>query len=129
MTPNYTIELLQDPAILIFTVDETFHMVEDHPKSTEKVLQILDQQTDPVVYIGDLRRLNYDFEEAVQGANRVSRGKTSTYHHPMIKKVCVVTNDDVLIATFQGLDNPLFGSVKVHLYSTREEAIADAYNA
>lgn len=129
MTSNYTLELFQDPAILLFTVDESYHLLDDHPNSTQKVLQVLDQQTSPLIYIADLRRLNYDFEEAIEGANRVSRGKNSTYHHPMIKKVCVVTTEEGLIATFQGLDNPVFGSVKVHLYATPEDAVADANNS
>lgn len=129
MTSNYTLEVLQDPASLIFTVDETFDPFTDHPHSTQQILEILDQRTSPLVYIADLRWLHYNFEEAIEMANRVSRGRTSTYHHPMIKKVCVVTTDESLIATFHGLDHPIFGSVKVHLYSTLEEAVADANNA
>ncbi|MFN8529478.1 MAG: hypothetical protein U0670_12775 [Anaerolineae bacterium] len=123
---NYTLQVLDDAPVLVFTVNEQYHIAHDHAESTAETLRILDQQPGPVAYISNLLRLNYDFNEIVEGATRVSRGKNPTYHHPNMAKLIVVTTDDGLIQSYQGLNNPAFGNVMAHIFSTYEEALADA---
>ncbi|MBE2267424.1 MAG: hypothetical protein IAE80_04270 [Anaerolinea sp.] len=127
MTSPYTYQFLDDAPIVVFTPNADYRIGTDHAASTKALLDILDQSARPLVYIADLQGLRYDIDEIMAGASTVSRGKNPTYHHPNMKKLIVVTTDDGLIQSYQGLDNPIFGNVHAYIYSTLDDALADAY--
>ncbi len=124
---NFTFQTLSDAPILLFTANADYHIATDLPYSTKELLQILDKQPQPVVYVLNLLNVLPSVDEVMVAATTVGRGDKPTYHHPNLKKVILVTVDELLIAGLKGLESTVFGSLHVYHFPTLEAALEDAY--
>lgn len=63
-------------------------------------------------------------DEIVFGANRIARGENSLWHHPNIKQVILVTDNNTLRLSAKGMASQTFGNLIVPVFVSLDEALA-----
>lgn len=131
MTENshlYTTEKLPDEPIMLATLHAGYDMIRDLPKSSATAITLLDQLSEPVYYIVDLREITIDMDVIVNGTNGASGSDGSLYRHPMIHEVLFVSPDPIVSHVAAGLNNDAFGHVRAHAFATLDDALDYVYN-
>lgn len=123
--PYNTQKLPGDPIILV-SLFKDYNIVQDLPKSGAEGIALLDEQTTPVFYVIDIRELQLDVNDVIDGANLASGSEGALYRHPMIREALFVTEQEIVAMGVKGLDSVPFGNVKARVFKTVEDALAYA---
>ncbi len=125
--PPYDYKKLPGEPILIFTAYETYKIGTHLEPSMAEARQRLDAQLEKVYYINDLsRQTGLSVEDLINAAHSLTRVDSAPYHHPMIRRLLVVTTNSMLRLGYKGASSEMFGSLQVELFDTLEEALAYA---
>ncbi|NLX11677.1 MAG: hypothetical protein GXY36_18685 [Chloroflexi bacterium] len=120
---TFSLQQLADAPAILLTLSSEYDLQRDFPKSHAAVKPLLDNASGPLTYILDLTDATIDLEMLIQGANKTSREAGSTFHHPNIREVLLVSNNAALHYAAQGLQSAAFGNVKAKAFSTLDEAL------
>lgn len=124
---TFTLMLLEDDDVLLFSADPEFDISEDVFAVIEEAKKLLDSLTDPVTIVNDFRTVPPpDMDDLMVGATAVARGDSPLYHHPMLRSVVFVTTDETFRTALRGLSGAIYGEITAHYFDTLEEALAFA---
>ena len=120
---SFTITKHADAPIIVNHIHADYNIATDIVPSNQQVRALLDQVIEPHYYIIVFGYV-LTFEELMDGANRVARGENSLWHHPNIKQVIMVTDNDMLKLSAEGMQSHTFGNLVVPVFATLEDALA-----
>jgi hypothetical protein len=121
----YKMEKLPHEPIIYLTYSPDFSVTRELPQQMEETVVLLDAQPEPVYLIIDVRETQFSLDDLIQGANMATRQR-KVLLHPNIEANLVVTNSKLVALTSKGLKSPVFGSIKIEVFETVEEAFAYA---
>lgn len=124
----YTTEKLPGEPVILATLHAGYDMIRDLPKSSATAIALLDQMSEPVYYIVDLRELTIDMDVIVNGTNGASGSEGSLYRHPMVHEVLFVSPHPIASHVAEGLNNDAFGHVRAHAFATLDDAFDYVYS-
>lgn len=127
--PAFILERLPNDPVLLLTLHADYSAVRDLPKSNPAVFDKLETASEPVFYVIDTRQVSFTIEDLIQAASTTSRGNQSTFNHPNVRGVIIITSDDAVKMAIRGLDSEAFGYVKVSVASTLDEALEQVRGA
>lgn len=125
---SYTISTLDDGHIVLFEMNTDFSVSGEMPQALQDCYDCLESGPDPIVIVVDTSKAsNRGFDDVVQGANSVRApiARKMQNHPKLIANVTVIANRMIHLAVM-GINSAAFGFVKVLVYPTQEEAIAQA---
>jgi hypothetical protein len=117
-----TIEMVENGTALVVSLGDDFDFVKEGEAQFAQIISILNQQTEPVFYVVDLRKLDISFDDTLALINRVARGEDSLLRHPNIREIIYVISNSFQRAVAEGLDSEWFGNLKVELVYSLDEA-------
>ncbi len=121
---SYQCELLPDAPILIETMGSDFDIKTEGETSAKQVVEILEQQSQPVFLIMNLLALtSMSLDDLVHASNMATR-QFALFKHPQMREGIIVTNSQLFTAAARGLSSPIFGHVKLRVVPTLQEALA-----
>jgi hypothetical protein len=122
---SYTVEKLPNEPIVVCTFHADFKIGVEGDVSLNTNIALLDKQTERVYYIVDCTYATFNLDDAIQGANMTTRQK-QLFKHPKIIESIFVTQSRLIKLVVQGLNNPMFGSIAVHVVDSLNAALAYA---
>lgn len=125
-TSTYTTTKLPGEPIITVTIHEGYDLQRDIAASTATGIALLDQQTEPVTYIVDLRNFPMDFEKVLRGTSVTAGSEHSLYRHPMIRQLIFVSEQLIIDLSAQGLKNDAFGNINARVFKTMDDALKHA---
>jgi len=122
---DYQLERLANlPAALLTTQEAYFSSGKAVQEAEDEARAMLDAEKSPIFLIADYRTSPVSFEELMKAAESSARGDTAVLHHPMLRQLLVVTNDDMLALGAEGLRNKVYGNINVSVFNAVDDAIA-----
>jgi hypothetical protein len=119
-----TIEKIPDsPIVMSRATQGEGDVVQQALQTNAEIKAVLDEQTEKVFLIIDLRDISVEFGDLVQVAMVSARGPDSLLHHPKIRENLFVMGNGVLRMGAKGLDNVMFGLLRTRTFDTPEEAL------
>lgn len=118
-----TIKMMENDTALVVSLGDDFDFAKEGEEHVAQITNILDQQTEPIYYIVDVRKLDVTFDDMLALINRVARGENALLHHPNIKEIINVISDSFQRAMSEGLDSEWFGNLKVKLVYSLDEGL------
>ncbi|MDX2077130.1 MAG: hypothetical protein SFZ02_11910 [bacterium] len=119
---SFTLTQHTDAPIIVNHLHADYTMAEFDP-ANQKAGALLDKVTEPHYYI-----VIFDFtltlEELLEGASGLARSENSLWHHPNIKQVIMVTDNDLFRLSAKGMHSDVFGNLDIAVFSTLEDALA-----
>lgn len=120
---SYSIEKLPDDPIVILTTNVDNTPQPDLATVYAQLTTILDQSTEPITIIQDLRQLeNADWDAIIRSAS----ASIDFHKHPHLGMALMVTTDELYKVATAGLDSEVFGYQKVLIFDSIESAVAYA---
>lgn len=123
---TYQLEkLVEEPiTIVVMPADTTFEALHE---TVLPVYQLFCNQTEPFYHIADWSLVGQlDFESLAKTADMTARQEKAPFRHPLLKEFLFVTTNPVYKLAVQGLTAEIYGNIPVHVFDTREEALAYA---
>jgi len=117
-----TVEMLPGESILILTMSKDFDYAAEGASGMNEILSILDQQTQPIIYIIDMLEVKFSLEDVISAATLPAR-QTALFHHHNVLEGVIVTQSRLIELATRGMNSPVFGAVKFRVFPTREEAL------
>ncbi|MGF1506972.1 MAG: hypothetical protein ACFB51_17835 [Anaerolineae bacterium] len=122
---SHTIYQMDELPVLVFEGHEDYDTTTEMESVMGRIMGTLEGLSSPVYHIVDLSRVPpFDFDDTLNGANAAALGPNPILHHPMIKKVIYVTDDEFMKIALKGMDSEMFGHVKVMMVDTLDDALA-----
>lgn len=121
---HFILEQRPDDDAVLLTLHADYEATRDLAESNPQVYAMLEAAEQPVYYVIDTSQTAFSLEDIIQAASVTSRGSMSTFHHPNVREVIVVTNNQTMQLGIKGLDSEVFGFVKVRVVETLDEAFA-----
>src|SRR5262245_54626116 len=103
MTP-YTIQLLDGEPIVLWTFTSEYSPKEHMASANADGAVILENATEPLFVIADMRDFKITIDEMIFGANYGARSSASTWRHANIRETVVISSNPILQAAIKGLD-------------------------
>ncbi len=123
------IRKLENENITIYTAP-TRSLLESLDATNQVLLDILNEQTEPVIHIADMSAADVDFEDILKISANAAYGEDALFRHPMIAEVLVVTEDPAMALAAQGMTTDAYFShgkdFILKVFSTLDEALAYA---
>jgi hypothetical protein len=120
---SYSIEKLSTNPIVILTANVDAAPQPDLAAVYAQLKMILDQSTEPLTIIQDVRRVeNVDLDTIIRNAS----DSLAFYKHPHMGMSIIVTSSEIFKAAAEGLNSNIFNNQKVMIFDTIESAIAYA---
>lgn len=121
---NFNLEFLPDEPILLFTATTDYSIARDLPISNPQVFAMLESVTEPIFYIVDARQLTISIVDIVQVVSSALRGKTSTFSHPNVRTVVIISTNRTIKMAASGIGaKDHKKEAHMHIVSTMEEAL------
>jgi len=122
--PNFTIQMHEALPILMTHLNANFEFNKDGLSYTAQVRQALDLQENPVFYLFDLthwRKMTLD--DCILAAVRATCGRGNNFYHPMNRCTLIVTQEDVITMSCEGLYTCDDGCSGVEVFYNLDEVI------
>ncbi len=120
----YVIEMHPDLPIMMTKFEEDFVFMHDGLPYSADVKAFLDMQTSPIFYVFDLSAWHLmSFEEMMLAAAQAAKGKQSNFHHPMNRHTLIVTNNNLVSNSAEGMKSPAYGEVKIKVFNSVDDAL------
>jgi hypothetical protein len=119
--PN-TFKLLPDEPILLQLLGDDFDYSVDMLRDLERLLNILDQLSQPVFYIIDVRQMSLTLDDLIAAAGTATQ-QAKVFKHPNIRETIIVTESRMIALSAKGLNSPIFGNIKFKVFGSVEEAL------
>jgi hypothetical protein len=122
---SFHIELHPSEPAIVFTLNPDYDLLNEIDLSTSTLIErISTQALYDRLYLINVFKLKISVDEIVVGANRAARGQQSAWHHPKLKQVVLVTQDETLRLAAAGMASKAFGNLSVPVFATLDEAMA-----
>lgn len=119
-----TIERLPgEPILIIHSTPATGDIDQETGEALALIKSALDEQTEKVFVISDLREISMDLEQIIHATSMVARGRSPVTRHPNIRESISVLREGLIKMAIKGLDSATFGRVRVRIFDTIEEAL------
>jgi hypothetical protein len=112
-----------EPTVII-TLNPDYDLLNEINLSNRSVSEALDRMWYERAYLIHVFKLKISIDEIVAGANSVARGEQSVWHHPKLKQVILVTDDETLRFAAAGMASKPFGNLSIAVFATLDEAMA-----
>ena len=119
----YTIDKLPDEPILLIHSTMGEDKLREMTEAIAEIARILDEQTETVFMVVDMRDVSMGLDDIVQAATLSARGRNPMLHHPNIRETIYVLTDVLIKTAVKGLGSATFGQLKAHIFDTVEEAL------
>jgi hypothetical protein len=121
----YTVELLTDLPVILATVDESYRVSKHIEGMAHDVRILLDNASHPVYLINDLSKHHMpNVDELMMGAKVIAYGHDTIYHHPNVREILIVTQNDVLRMAYQSGLSEGFGKLSITVVDSLDDAMA-----
>ncbi len=121
---SYTIETYTTHPAVVQTFNLDYDLVSEIPHSNRDSRAAIDTAPYDKVYLIDVFNFHITIDDIIRGANIVARGANPLWHHPKLKQVILVTEDETLRIAAVGMSADVFGGLKVPVFATLDEALA-----
>jgi hypothetical protein len=121
---SFLVETHPSEPVIIQTFNPDYHLLNEIAHSNRATYEAIDNAPHDKVYLIDIFNFKITIDEIVAGANRVARGEKSLWHHPKLKQVVLVTQDETLRLAAAGMASKAFGNLSVPVFATLDEAMA-----
>lgn len=121
---SYKLEVHPGESIIWETWNADFDPEADTPAITREQLKMLNAARGPMVVITDTRAVTLTFDDILYLASNAVPEELN--HHPRLSRIILVTTSEIVAKSAEGLDNEVFGYVKLDIVASREEALACA---
>ncbi|NDJ63168.1 MAG: hypothetical protein GYB67_18760 [Chloroflexi bacterium] len=106
--------------------DEPQNPVQDSQHVADKLSEVINSTTGPLVFIWDLSKITVSFSDLVIGLNDVFKRDAETpFTHPRVRAV-TVSNDELVHFGTEAVGQEQYGQADVKLVASLDEAIAFA---
>jgi len=109
------------PAIIF--VQSGSQVASEAQSALGQLIPLIDEQTEPVFLIMDVRQLSIGLEELPATAALAALRPDALLHHPKLRETLIVSKEGLVRLAAQGLKSAIFGSVKVKVFETTEGAV------
>lgn len=116
---------LENDRIIVLNLHPNYDLLREIQFSNQAVKDILAVRNERFTLITVLH-LKLTIEEITYGASVVGRGRDSLWHHPQIRQVVLVSDDDAIKQAAAGMASTAFGNLQVAVFDHVEAAIAFA---
>lgn len=124
---TYTVEKLVGEPVVLFTAHEDHDVSEGADELNDEMNELFDSLDNPVIYMIDFRAAPpLDIHDVLVSSSMATRGKNPHMHHPNVKGVVIVSTSQLVLLAAKGLDSVTFGSLKIPVFETLDEAFAYA---
>ncbi|MFN8372936.1 MAG: hypothetical protein U0694_08670 [Anaerolineae bacterium] len=120
---SYGIQKLAGEPIAINTFYTDYSVAEESRQNANDLLTMLDEQNTPIYLIYDATAFTFNFNEILHGI-AIGTRQSQLFKHPNVIENALVTDKPFLKSAMEGLNNPLFGSVRFHAFASLEAALA-----
>ncbi|MBN1681023.1 MAG: hypothetical protein JW966_12110 [Anaerolineae bacterium] len=120
----YTLKKLDDQPVVVLTVSADYQVTRDMPESRAELNAFLDTIDEPVFYILDLREASFSLDDIIRGASMGGRGSEASWHHPKLRRVILISGEDMVKLAAKGLSADVFGNLNVSVYDSLDKALA-----
>ncbi len=120
---SYSTEKLTNAPVVINTWFPDFDPSRELELNLFEVRGLLEQQSDPVIYVANLMDVDLDFQQLVLTSAEFAHGANALYHHEKVREVIVATNNESVQMASEGMDSDVYGNLKVRIFGTLDEAL------
>ncbi len=125
MTVGYECKLLPGEPIMLTTIYEGFDARRDTANIAQDMLDILDAAPEPVYMLDDLLHMKVSFSDLVTMLAQSTRGNTNVVGHRNVRKVVLVTENDIIRLGGSALKQSQYGGLgSVSVYPTVDDALS-----
>jgi hypothetical protein len=121
---SYTIAIRPNESIIWETWEADFDAEIDAEAATREELRILNAASRPIVLVVDMRLVQLDWNAILYIASHGIPEELN--NHPQLRRIVIITTDEVIADSARGLDNEVFGFVKVDIVTSPQEALTRA---
>lgn len=122
---GYHIKRIPDEPIIVETWDAHYDPETDAPQAAQDIIRVMETIKTPVVVIVDMRAARLTFDDILHMAQSASN-EAAPARHPMQRRRIIVTDNEVISKSAEGLDSEIFGHIAVDIATTMDEALAMA---
>ena len=119
-----TIVKRSDLPVIVITMESGSNVLQDISFNLSEVTRLVASQPERVFLIIETQRISIRVDEISAAASLVGGHRDALLHHPNIRETLVVSTSIVMKMSMGILNGPLFGGMKMSLYSSLEEALA-----
>ncbi|MBN2302967.1 MAG: hypothetical protein JXQ72_00730 [Anaerolineae bacterium] len=113
--------------IVIYTALEGWSDPETFADSDAEGNAIILAAEQPIYWMLDISGISLDIANMIMLANEYGRGRKSMWHHPNIRQLCIITQDDLVVQMASGVNtSEVFGNLNIKVFTSREEALVFA---
>lgn len=109
---SFYAEEYPEKSIIVLTLADDYDLVREIAYSNQAVKDILSIRKGRYTLITVIHP-KLTIEEIMHGANTVGRGRDSLWHHPQIRQVILVSDDDAIKHAAAGMASTAFGNLNV----------------
>lgn len=124
--PAPIVQKLPGEPILVLTLPQGYVLGAQTPETMNRIKGQLDQFDTPIYFIVDQRAVHLDLQGLIETMNLLSRGDDALLKHPKIREVLLVQTDELGRMAAEGLSDDIFGSFKIDIFNTPEDALTYA---
>ena len=115
-------EKIPDKPLAIFNPESVMGAVDQIVIVLQKLNEFFDSQHEKIFFMIDTRGVAVSFDTLARNLNIVNR-QNHLFVHPMIRETLVLTDNKMVTLAAKGLDSPVFGNVRVKVFSLMEDAL------
>lgn len=114
---------------IVATFSENYNFVADAAEATRLAISLLDSLNERICWILDFQHtvfaegLSISLDEVIVASNAANAG---VWHHPNVRQVVFVTDNEILKLIAQGLNSEAFGNLNVQVFSSLDDALGYA---
>jgi hypothetical protein len=117
---------IPDTSVIVGVFGKEYNIRRDTPAFAYSMNEMLAEATDPVYFLVDMRELQITFSDMVSGLAMVALGDLAVMRHPLLSRVGVVTQIDLVRLGAKALTQSQYGKLRVVTFDTLEQALQDA---
>ncbi|HML24145.1 MAG TPA: hypothetical protein PKD09_21000 [Aggregatilinea sp.] len=123
---TYQYQQFPNEPIIVSTLLPSYRVEIDALSYSSDGKALLDKVSQPVFFIEDFTRSTLDMQDLAYGASVVAKDPTSLLRHPNIRQILYVTDSEIMRLSASGMNNEVFGNLKIQVFDTLQEALAYA---
>lgn len=120
---SFSIKVLPNEPIIVATFHDGFSIAEHMSQAEAETRAILDQTHKSYYDIIDISGWNITFEQVLQLTNAGALGIDSILRHPQIRRIIIITNNQMVMTAAAGLRSELFGNLDILTFDTMDTAL------
>lgn len=122
---NQSVTLLETHHVVMNTLQPDFRLANDWADGEAEMRRILDTHHGPLFIINDIREMKMSIDDLILAASLGTRGKDPIWRHPNARGAYFISERKFVEMAAAGLNSPAFGNMRVKVFHTLEEALAD----